>query len=58
MDKLLEKFFKQKLSITAGDELLSQYVDKITLLQNSIVVSEVFTENIAEQLDAVERQLS
>jgi hypothetical protein len=53
MDKLLEKFFKQKLSITAGDELPSKYVDKIILLQNSIVVPEVFTENIAEQLDAV-----
>jgi hypothetical protein len=53
MDKLLEKFFKQKLSITAGDELLSQYVDKITLLQNSIVAPEVFTESIGEQLDAV-----
>ena len=53
MDKLLEKFFKQKLSIAVRDDLPSKYVEKITLLQNSIVVPEVFTENIAEQLDAV-----
>ena len=52
MSKIIE-FFKQKLSITAEDELPSQYIDKITLLQNSIVVPEVFTENIVEQFDAV-----
>jgi hypothetical protein len=49
----LVKYFKQKLSIAVGDELPSRYVDKITLLQNSIVVPEVFTESIGEQLDAV-----
>ena len=52
MNKIIE-FFKQKLSITASEELPSQYVDKITLLQNSIVLPELFTENIAEQLDAM-----
>ena len=52
MDKIIE-FFKNKLSIAASDELQSQYVDKITLIQSSIILPEVFTENIAEQLDAV-----
>ena len=52
MDKIIE-FFKKKLSIAASDELQSQYVDKITLIQSSIILPEVFTENIAEQLDAV-----
>ena len=52
MSKIIE-FFKQKLSIAAGDELPSKYIDKITLLQNSIVAPEVFTESMAEQLDAM-----
>ena len=52
MSKIIE-FFKQKLSIAAGDELPSKYIDKITLLQNNIVVPEVFTESMAEQLDAM-----
>jgi len=54
----LVKYFNQKLSIAASEELPSQYVDIITLLQNSIVVPEVFTENIAEQLDAVLEEFS
>ena len=43
MDKIIE-FFKKKLSIAASDELQSQYVDKITLIQSSIILPEVFTE--------------
>ena len=51
-DKILD-FFKQKLSIATTDDLLSKYVDKITLIQSCIIIPEAFTENIAEQFDAV-----
>ena len=53
MERKIDQYFKKKLSIEEGAEIPEEYSKKINVIVSGIVIGDIASESVKEQLDAI-----